>query len=138
MCVSEHIKIFTGMDILVKYAPLIAGTIKAIDVAHTLNDNHALCMTSLLAVTHCGDHDSDDNDYAQGTLLIKILLDQQNIKGVALLFGVILRDYKDLAINIPELSCGERFSIYLGDDLFLRVIVDDGEPLVDFRYMEVS
>jgi len=120
------------MDILLKYAPLIAGTIDGQEVVRTLKEEGVLHRASFLTLIHAYD------DESVGSELIKMLLDQVNIQAIATLFEIIIRVYPDLASSIPELSYGERFTLYLGDDIFLRVLVNDGYVTVDFRQMEVS
>ena len=71
--------------------------------------------------------------------LVEMLIQQNNTRGIAHLFHIIQKDYKDLASTIPELSYGERFSVHLGGDVFLKVLVNDGEvTIIYYTFTEVQ
>ena len=119
------------MDILRKYTAVITGTIDGIEVAERLKNEMELNMSAYLTLLYM------ENPENQASEFVEMLIQQHNIKGVARLFQIIQRDYKDLASMIPELSNGERFSTHLGDGLLLKVLINDGEVKVDIMAMQV-
>ena len=119
------------MDILRKYTAVITGTIDGIEVAERLKNERELNMSAYLTLLYM------ENPEDQASEFVEMLIQQHNIKGVARLFQIIQRDYKDLASMIPELSNGERFSTHLGDGVLLKVLINDGEVKVDIMAMQV-
>ena len=119
------------MDFLAKYAAVISTTIDGMVVARHLKNEKLLNMTAYLTLLYMEKPDD------QAFELVEMLIQQNNTRGIARLFHIIQKDYKELASTIPELSYGERFSVNLGGDVFLKVLVNDGEVTIDIRDMQV-
>ena len=64
-------------------------------------------------------------------MLLEMLNLQDNREAVARLFEIIQDSYPQLCSIMPELSNGERYSLYLGYDKFLKVMVNNGDITVD-------
>ena len=88
-------------------------------------------MSSYLTLLYMEDPEDQAIEFVQ------MLIQQNNIKGLARLFRIIREDYKDVANMMPEISYGERYSVYLGDEVFLKVLSNDGNVKVDIIAMQV-
>lgn len=119
------------MDILNDYAAVISENVDGIGIAERLKREGTLNVSSYLTLKHIEDTEIQTREF------VEMLLGQCNIKGIARLFGIILNEYPALASMIPELSFGERFRLYLGDDVFLKVLVNDGSVAVGIMKLEV-
>lgn len=119
------------MDILNDYAAVISGNVDGIGIAERLKQEGILNVSSYLTLKHIDDTEIQTREF------VEMLLGQRNVKGIARLFGIIFDEYPSLVSMIPELSCGERFTLYLGDDVFLKVLVNDGSVTVCIMRLEV-
>lgn len=120
------------MDILKKYASLISSNVMGVSVARQLHRENFISTAAFLTIK------SYTGIERQTEELIELLIGQHNVKAIARFFTIILEEYSVLAAMIPELSFGERYSLYLGNDIFFQVVVTDGKISVNIREMAVS
>ena len=129
---SSGVHEYINMDILMKHAAVIIGTIDGAEALTTLKDNGYLNWSSYLTL-----RDYEDSEM-QTLKLVDMLVVQENHKAIAKLFEIIRISYPDLCSMIPEISYGQRYSVYIGHNDFLKVMVNDGNVTVDIMKMEAS
>ena len=121
----------SNMDILMKYATIISDTIDGPNTLSLLKEDGYIKWASYLTL-------SSYQDAKQQTLkLVHQLVAQENHKAIARIFEMLRIDYPVLCSMIPEISCGQRYSLCLGHNDFLKVMTDDGEVTVKIMKMAI-
>jgi hypothetical protein len=120
------------MDILNNYAAVIIGSVDGLSTLKQLKHEGCLNWSAFLTLS---DYNSSEK---QIQMLLEMLNLQDNREAVARLFEIIQDSYPQLCSMMPELSNGERYSLYLGYDKFLKVMVNNGDITVDVTKIQVS
>ena len=115
-----------------KYAAVITGTVDGPTTLAQLKEEGYINWPSYLTLS------SYEDGEMQMFKLVDLLVVQENHQTIAKLFEIIRVSYPELCSMMPEISHGQRYSIYLGHEDFLKVLVNDGVVTVHIMKMQVS
>lgn len=117
------------MEIPIEYANIIKPAINLTDLIYNLESDGVI--TSFKA---CQWNVIEDRKEKVNTVFEFV---QEDRKAVGILLNILRLSYPNIAAMIPALNNFERFKVSLLKNLFLSVIVKDGELSIHFQSLQV-
>ena len=121
------------MDIIAKYANIIALYCDNTDLLEYLKDNGGITLSTYWVMKYSYEQ---EETYLQDNI-VDMILNHKNTKAAGYLFQYMAIKHPQLIMMIPELSTGERYSLHLGSGQFVKILNGYTLPFIRFVTIKV-